>query len=79
MVVCGRVKVGRGGSLLESAVLTPCLAWWELRSRSACLAMAMGSWPSYTLDMLEDTVCYIASCVYWSGLLYLSATRLKLE
>ena len=41
-----RVKVCGESFLLESAVLTPCLAWWELRSRSACRAMAMGSWPS---------------------------------
>ena len=43
--MCGIGKVVVDFSL-ESAVLTPCLAWWELRSRSACLAMAIGSWPS---------------------------------
>ena len=47
-----------GRCVLESAVLTPCLAWWELRSRSAWRAMAMGSWPSYSLDMAGDVLLY---------------------
>lgn len=49
---------GGGGCVLESAVLTPCLAWWELRSRSAWRAIAMGSWPSYSLDMAGDVLLY---------------------
>lgn len=56
------MEAGREGErcLLESAVLTPCLAWWELSSRSAWRAMAMGSWPSYSLDMVEDVLSMIS-------------------
>ena len=36
----------------EDSVEAPVLAALELRSRSACCAMAMGSWPSYSADML---------------------------
>ena len=55
VLLVGGILKGEGigrGWLLESAVLVPCLAWWELRSRSAWRARAMGSWPSYSLDMV---------------------------
>lgn len=38
--------------VLESLPAWPCFADWELRSRSACLAMARGSWSLYSADMV---------------------------
>lgn len=48
-----------GGGLLESVVLIPCLALWELTSRSAWRAMLMGSWPSNSLDMVKDVLSLV--------------------
>jgi hypothetical protein len=42
-----------------SSTRCDCLAPWELRSRSACLAMAIGSWPSYAADMMIDVVVWL--------------------
>lgn len=50
---------GGGGGLLESVVLIPCLALWELTSRSAWRAMLMGSWPSNSLDMVRDVLSLV--------------------
>lgn len=44
---------GEGGEGIPvSEVLVPCFAWWEFRSRSAFWAIARGSWPSYSADMV---------------------------
>lgn len=60
------LKVWSEGNVLESeAPAAPrevsstrwdCFAPWELRSASACLAMAMGSCPSYAADIIIDVV-----------------------
>ena len=49
-----------------SPELRPCLAAWELRSRSACWAMARGSWPSYSLDMVGMEAIDSCGCVFYA-------------
>lgn len=61
--------------LLESAVRTPCLAWWEFRSRSAWRAMAIGSWPSYSLDMVKDVLSLTRMMNKWVWAVWLSVAR----
>lgn len=39
-------------SVLESPALFPCLRAAEFRSRSACWASLMGSWFSYSADIV---------------------------
>lgn len=50
-----RFDMGQGDeeSVLESLPLWPCFAAWELRSRSACLAAARGSF-CWLDDILMD-------------------------